>query len=568
LRKALGAQANGKPYIETVAKRGYYFAAKVREVRDDAASASATVDGLGTPTVPSPASPPRPARHGRARAHTLAYAALLAGVSVGVAYLGTRGNRAAAPAEAARRIRSMAVLPFRALREVKGDDYLGLGLADALITKLGNLRRIDVRPTGAVRRYAGPGQGSVTAGRELGVDAVLEGSFQQDGDRLRVTVQLVSVRDASPMWADTFDTRATDIFGVEDTISWQVARALLSEVSDEERRRLAKRHTTSPEAHQLYLMSRYFWNKRTDADHQKALEYAQRAIAIDPAYGLAYAALADSYALGSDAGANGGRDAAMHKAKAAALKALEIDDTLAEAHTSLAYVLMQYEWNWREAEHAFRRAIAISPGYATAHHWYAYLLTILGRHDSAIVEIRRAQELDPLSIIITTDTGEIHYWARRYDRAEEFARKALELDPDFMLAHRLLGWTLMQTGRNREALAALERARKLSGDRADILASLGVLYGRARESSRARQMLAALERAPDGSPYGLAMVHASLGETERALTWLDRAYQQRTALLMGVDPFLDPVRQEPRFVALVHRVGLRPPAGFADSTNR
>lgn len=572
LRKTLGAQANGKPYVETVPKRGYYFAAEVREVLEDAPAASASASNAhGAP--PLPAGQDRPARHGLARAHRLVYATLLVGVFIGAVYVGTRGNGTLGtppPNEAARPIRSIAVLPFKPLHEVQGDDYLGLGLADALITKLGNLRQIEVRPTGAVRRYTDFGQGAVAAGRELGVDAVLEGSFQRDGDKLRVTVQLVSVRDASPMWTQTFDTAWTDIFSVQDAISEQLARALALTLTAEEKQGLAKRHTTDPAAYDAYLKSRYFWNKRTAEGYKKAIEHANQAIARDPAYALAHAALADSYALlGSTPSDVLPRQEAMERARAAALRALALDDMLAEAHTSLAFVKMHYDWQWDEAELEFQRAIELDPGYATAHHWYAYCLVARRRYEASIAAIRRAHDLDPLSVIISSDVAEIYYFAGRYDDAIRQARQTLEMDPSFALARRVLGWSLQRQGKHDAAIEELQRAWSISElERAStgssgnefLLGALANAYATAGRHAEARKILREL-RPRTGRQFGwdqeVLMVYAALGETSRALGMLERSQRERYGLiLMAVDPRFDPLRGEQRFVDLLRRMGL------------
>jgi len=565
LRKTLGAQANGKPYVETVPKRGYYFAAEVREIREQAAGASADARAAPTgpsSTLPSPALPERPARHGLARAHRLVYATLLVGVFIGAVYVGTRANGTLGtppPNEAARPIRSIAVLPFKPLHEIKGDDYLGLGLADALITKLGNLRQIEVRPTGAVRRYTDFGQGSVAAGRELGVDAVLEGSFQQDGDKLRVTVQLVSVRHASPMWTQTFDTAWTDIFSVQDAISEQLARALALTLTAEEKQGLAKQYTQNARAHELYLRSRYFWNKRNAEAFLKAIEYARQAIAEDPSYALAYAGLADSYALlGSLPTDALPRGEAMARAKEAAHKALALDETLAEAHTSLAFVLMHYDWNWPESEREFRRAIELNPSYPTAHQWYAFHLTAQRRHDEAIAEIRRAQQLDPLSLIINTDRAEMYYYARRYDEAVAYARKTLEIEPDFPLAHNVLGWTLLQQGQYDTAIDEFRRAAQGGPEATHGVAYAFAASGRRAEARRVLREIERLSRQRYGLMLELAVPRAALGEADEAFEWLERAYSERDGglILLSAAPFWDPIRADPRFADLARRIGL------------
>jgi TolB-like protein len=266
-------------------------------------------------------------------------------------------------------VNSIAVLPFKPLGTEGSDEVLGLGMADALITKLSNLRKIVVRPTSAVLKYTGPGHDPLAVGRELSVDSVLDGKIQKLGDRVRVTVQLVRVRDGLPLWAEKFDEQFTSIFAVEDSISEQVTKALVLKLTGEEKKQLSKHYTESPEAYQLYLKGRYFWNKRAAEDLEKSIKFFEQAIGKDPNYALAYAGLADAYSVLANTPLPQ-RDA-MSKAKAAAMKALELDDTLAEAHTSLALVKMSYDWDWPGAEREFKRALELNPNYATAHHWYA-----------------------------------------------------------------------------------------------------------------------------------------------------------------------------------------------------
>ncbi|PYS67519.1 MAG: hypothetical protein DMF73_19155, partial [Acidobacteria bacterium] len=303
-------------------------------------------------------------------------------------------------------IKSIAVLPFRSLGANGGDEYLGLGIADALITRLGHIREISIRPTSAIQKYAAGDRDPGAIGRELNVDAVLDCRMQRSGDRIRVTAQLVSAKDGAALWTASFDEKDTESFALEDSISSQVALAIASNLSIDEKNLLAKLGTRNNEAYQSYLKGRYFWSKRTREGVLKAVEYFQEAIRLDPIYAQAYAGLADCYLVG---GAIPGTPA--DSAKIAALKALELDDTLAEAHTSVAYYEGAVDWNWSGAEAEFERALALNPSYSTAHHWHAYNLAAMGRLDKAIAEITRAQELDPLSLIINTDAGHILYLA-------------------------------------------------------------------------------------------------------------------------------------------------------------
>lgn len=326
-------------------------------------------------------------------------------------------------------VKSIAVLPFKSVGvEQDGDEYLRLGLTDSLITKLSNLKQIVVRPTNAVRKYEA--QDPLAAGRELGVDVVLDGNVQRIGQQIRVTVQLISVRDGKLLWGGKFDEKFTDIFSVQDAISEQAAHSLELKLSGEEKSLLAKRYTTNTDAHDAYVRGRFFWNRRTTADLKEAIKYFNEAVGKDPNYALAYAGLADAYSLLADYDGALPADA-YPKAKEAATKSLELDDELAQAHTSLSYVKMFYYHDWQGAQDGYRRAITLNPNYATARHWYSEYLSAMGRFDEAFVEARRAKEIDPLSPGINAQEVWILFYARRFDEAIERGRRIAEMNPEF-----------------------------------------------------------------------------------------------------------------------------------------
>jgi DNA-binding winged helix-turn-helix (wHTH) protein/TolB-like protein/Flp pilus assembly protein TadD len=578
LRKALGEDKNGNVYIETVPKRGYRFVANVREVGGEDADPEIerpTATQIITEEDEEPSRQDQASqktlagvtsRHTRKAASwirrpiSLVLSALLLGLVLASFYLWDPGKKT----ETAAGVKSIAVLPFKSIDGEGDNEHLGLGMTDAFINRLSNIRQIDVRPTRAILKYSGDGHDLLAAGRALGVDAVLDGSVWRAGDRVRVIVQLVRVRDGMPLWADKFDAKFTDIFSVQDSVSEQVAQALTLTLNVGERKQLAKRPTNNAEAYQAYLKGRYFWNKRSVENYQKAMEYFEQAIELDPQYAQAYAGLADAYALlGSMGNAFLPRREAMHRARAAAMKALEIDDTLAEAHTSLAFVKMQHDWDWPGAEREFKRAIELNPSYATAHHWYAYYLAAMGRHAEAIREIRRAQEIDPLSLIINTDVGEIFYYASRYDEAIEQCRKTIEMDTNFTLAHRVLAWAYEEKGMHAEAITELQKAVSISEDETNILASLGHVYAMSEKRDEARRVLNHLKKLSIQSyvpSSDIAIVYASLGEKDQAFAWLEKAYEDRSGslILLKVWPLMDPLRSDPRFADLVRRVGLAP----------
>src|ERR1044072_1462552 len=343
-------------------------------------------------------------------------------------------------------VRSIAVLPFKNLVGKTDDEFLGPGIADALIMRLSSIRRLKVRPTSAVLKYSDAIYDPLVIGRELNVDALLDGVYQRVGEQIRVSVQLVSVTNGLTLWATKFDDNFTNIFAIQDSISEHVVRSLALELSGEEHSQLAKSYTDNVEAFQLYIRGRYFSNQRTTEGIRKGLEYAQQAIAIDPTYAPAYVGLADSYnLLGAQHSALPPRES-FPTARAAALRALEIDEQLADAHASLAFLNCCFEWDWTTAEQNFLKAIALKPNYATAHHWYGELLITVARFDEGLVHLQTAQQLDPLSLAINADLAAAFYFARGYDRSENELEQLLDLNPNFIRALVLLARVLQQKG--------------------------------------------------------------------------------------------------------------------------
>jgi DNA-binding winged helix-turn-helix (wHTH) protein/TolB-like protein/Flp pilus assembly protein TadD len=534
LRKALDEGPTDRLYIETVPRRGYRFVADF------------TAGPAPVPQAPVPG-------ERRARPLALAAAALVLAAVAGVAW---RGLRATPPPP----IRSMAVLPFRSL--TNDGEFLGLGMADALITRLGRTSLL-VRSTGTVQKYAVAGLDPVTAGRDLQVDSVLEGSLQTSGDHVRTTVRLLRVADGSTLWAGTFDERLPDIFAVQDSISQRVVEALALQLTEAQRSGLTRRPTNDSEAYQLYLRGRFFWNKRTRDGFERGIAFFRQAVEKDPAYALAYAGLADSH-IGTTFYHYAAPHTAMPLAREAARKALQIDPALAEAYTSLAHVKTNYEWDWAEAERLSLKAIALEPDYPTAHQWYGiHCLAPLGRLDEAIAATRRAREIEPLSAVYNAFVGASLYFARRYDEAIDECRKTIELHPDFGVAHWYLGRAYLQTGRLPEALAELQKAVTLSGGSPLMKATLGVGHARAGDRAAATQTLRELEalRAEGyASAVDIAELHVAIGHAEGALRWLDQAAEERAfhLIYLKVWPELDPLRPDPRFQALVRRLGLPP----------
>ena len=457
--------------------------------------------------------------------------------------------------------RSIAVLPFKVLRvEEKSDEFLGMGMADAIITKLSNIHRIMVRPTSSILKYFDGEHNLLAAGQELNVGYVLDGRIQRAGDRVRVTVQLVRVRDGVPLWATKLDENFTDIFTVEDSISEQVAQALVPRMTGEELEMLHRRETDNADAYQAYLRGRYFWNKFTDEGFERAYESFREAIRLDPDYALAYVGIADYFNWSAIYGL-GAPVNCFPQAMTAAKTALELDEELADAHAALGFSILCYEWDGAAAEQRFKRALELNPNSASAHHWYSNLLAAQGRFPEAIKEILRTQELNPLSLMDKSMTGWIYYQARQYDNAVVELQKTLEMERNFGNAYMILGCVYEQMGRYDEAVEMLDRSLEFMTGSVIPLWMLGYTLARAGRRAEAHDALQRLEHISKDtyiSPYYFALIFVGLGEHDKAFEWLEKAYESRDEWLlwMGTEPKLDALRSDPRFAELLGRIGL------------
>lgn len=589
LRRVLGDTSDEPQYVQTVPKVGYRFVASVREIvardavvvelRDqssDLVIERHTVARIVTEEdeakdvrdlepVFEPAALLTTGKKERRISRTQRLALSIAGVllvSLTLALVYSRNLRKPRETNAAPLVRSLAVLPFKPIGTADDDEYLGLGMADALITKLSGIREINTRPTSAVRKYGAKDQDPVAAGRELGVEAVIEGSVQRLGDQVRVTVQLISVRDRAPVWAEKFDEPYTNIFAVQDRISEQVAQALRVSVSSAEKELLTKHYTENSEAYQLYLKGRYFWNKRTGDGLKKGISYFNEAVEKDPSYALAYAGLADSYSLLSDYNELPPKQA-YPQARKAVMRALELDEQLAEGHATLAFINTTYDWDWLGAEREYRRAIELNPNYETAHQWYAEYLSGMGRHEEALAEIRRAKEINPVSLIINAVEAWILYHARQYDAAIAQGQKVVEMDPNFAEVYEYLKRSYDQKGMFKEAISARQMRRRLGGFDAEMTPALReaatATSARVYWQKRLEQEMEESKRELN-TAFDMAEIYAQLGEKDRALTWLVKAYEERYFMMMylKVAPNLDPLRSDPRFADLLRRVGHTP----------
>jgi eukaryotic-like serine/threonine-protein kinase len=455
-------------------------------------------------------------------------------------------------------ITSIAVMPFSYGGSGGTEmEYLAEGMTESIINKLSQLSSLKkVIARSSVFHYKGKEIVPKVAGQELGVEAVLISKMYQRGDEFSINVELVKTADNSRIWGDQYKRKASEIFHVQDEISSSIADNLRLKLIGEELKRITKHYTESAEAYRAYVRGRFFWDKRTEEGLKAAIDYFQVAIGKDPKYALAYAGLADSYALLPEYSAFPAKEAS-EKTKAAAAKALEIDDALSEAHASLAEIKESWDWDWGSAEKEFKRAIELNPGYATAHHWYALLLMKLGRHDESLVEIKKAQELDPLSLIINANAGFILYNARRTDEAIEHYRKALEMDPSFGELHKYMGWAYAQKGLHEEALEETQKAIILSGRIPPYLSVLGYVYALSGKKNDALKIIDELKTVSDDK-YLIAEVYAGLGEKDQAFEYFQKACEGRSPWMphFKVDPKLDSLRSDPRFKVLLKRMKL------------
>jgi DNA-binding winged helix-turn-helix (wHTH) protein/TolB-like protein/Tfp pilus assembly protein PilF len=586
LRKAFGQNGDIDQFIETIPRIGYRFAADISEVEEPAQllkEEAATGNGSAHASERS-ADPGRGLHNGASTALLSAERevagnqdkrsifrrlnlpgitlTLLGCVLAGLAIYFQPDKPPGSPATSGQ-IKSLAVLPFKSLGPHAQDEYLGLGLADTLITQLSTMDQIAVRPLSAVQKYCDAGSyDPLVAGRDLRVDIVLEGYAQQEGDIVRVTMRLLRVSDGVALWSAKFDEKVRDIFTMQDLIARQVAQAPVLHLSEGEKQELlTTRHTDNREAYQLYLKGRYFWNKRTGPDLELGLSYFEQAIELDPSYARAYSGLADCYAVLSYFTTRPFTET-FPKAKAAAQKALELDSTLAEPHATLGLVL-HTSWDWVSAEKEYEKGLKLNPNYATAHQWYGFYLMSVGRLDDSVHELKRAQELDPVSIEINSDLGAVLTFAHRPDEGIEYFKAALEMDRAFIEAHAGLGLAYLLKGELAYAISELEQARTLSHDRPDVLGTLGYADAIAGKTVDATNILAELRTMPresSVSPCYFAEVLVGLGEKEEALDVLEAAVAQRDLGVSSLkaNPIFDPLRSEPRFQNLIIAIGLKP----------
>jgi TolB-like protein/DNA-binding winged helix-turn-helix (wHTH) protein/Tfp pilus assembly protein PilF len=577
LREALNDSSDNPRFIETLPRHGYRFVAPVEEIaasehekKEDAGSGSTPELSVAVPQsgptnifiAGNLESESKPKRIRSRRA--LVLGSLFGLLAIVILGMGLRFFRTASEANLSRnQIKSMVVLPFENLSGDKDQQYFTDGMTDELIAHLAKIRSLRVISRTSSMEYKGTHKTLSEIARDLNVDAVVEGTILRSGDRVRITAELVQVATDRHLWAETYESQLGDVLALQSQVASAIVNEIRVNLTPEEQQRLATTRSVSAESYEAYLKGRYYWNKRSQEGLTKAIEYFQLATEKDPHYALAFAGLADCYSIIGSAivGTVPSQDVAP-KAKAAALKALELDDTLAEAYTSLATVRFNYDWDWPGASQGFQRSIELNPSYATAYQRYSLYLMAMGKTKESLAQMTRARELDPLSISMNFSLGWRLYMARKYDQAIEQLQNTLEMDPNFALPRMVLGQAYEQKNAYPRALAELQKAVSISHDSPQMLGALGHAYGTSGNRSEAEKVLAQLmeqSKKQYVSPFYVAIVYAGLPENDKAVDWLEKAYKDRSNAIVfsKVDPQLDTLRSTPRFQSLLHRLALQ-----------
>jgi TolB-like protein/DNA-binding winged helix-turn-helix (wHTH) protein/Flp pilus assembly protein TadD len=559
LRKALQEGEGGSRYIETVPTRGYRFVAEVREFACASEPGILTDGTSGRTSSGESDGDVKPIHQHRFLRLTYAVGALTLSLAAAILAL-PAWNRLhnAAP----KTIQSLAVLPLQNLSGDPAQDYFADGMTEALITDMAKTSGLKVISRTSIMQYKDSRKKLPEIAQELGVDAIVEGSVLRSADRVRVTAQLVQGATDQHLWAETYERDLRDSVTLQDDVSRNIAMQIRKEIAPSSPRQLAALTAVTPQARDDYLKGRYFWNQRSEASYLKSIEYFQAAIAENPQYAEAYAGLADAYALLGSLPNSKTRQTAMPEAKETAMKALELDDSLAEAHTSLAFVEMHYDWKFEEAEQEFKRAIDLNPNYAIAYQWYALDLAALGRIDEAVTELKVAQQTDPLSAIINTDLAEMLYFERRYDDALLQARATIEMNPNFAHAHRILALIYDEKHQFPQAIAENKQAVELIGDDVWMWSDLATTYYLAGKKAEMHDCLkkvtdiVAAGTVPE--THGSAELYALMGKPDQAFKVLQSQYEHRNGglLLINYNPPFDSLKTDPRFRQLTQRIGL------------
>jgi TolB-like protein/DNA-binding winged helix-turn-helix (wHTH) protein/Flp pilus assembly protein TadD len=557
VRGALGDSADNPRFIETLPKRGYRFIADV-SISESEPPLVRPEAGLIEPAGPQV----QEASLGpRERAQWLnARTAIVLALILILALLVVLQFRWRSRLPTTGTIRSIAVLPLENLSGDAAQDYFADGMTDQLITDLAQISALRVISRTSAMTYKGAHKPLPEIAQELNVDAVVEGTVLRSGEQVRITAQLIQASADTHLWADSYEGNLRDTLVLQEKVAHAIADRIRIELTPGEQAGLKRSRVVDPDAYEDYLKGRYFWNKRTGDGLKKAIDYFKQAIAKDPNYAPAYSGLADSYALAGDwQYAVMTTKEALPEAKAAAMKALELDNTLSEAHTSLAFCLEGFDWDPETAESEFRRAIELSPGYATAHHWYAWHLALLGRKSDAVTEMRKAQNLDPLSLIINADLAELFLIEGSPSEAIDQSRKTIEMDSSFALAHNQLGQAYLEKHMFPEAISELQKAVQLSGGSPTCMANLARALAESGKRTEATALLNELKsRSSRGYPYAaeLASVYTALGDKTDAMASLEKGYEERFNPGLLLRPAFDPLRSDPAFKDFERRIGL------------
>jgi len=554
IRGALNDDADAPRYIETLPKRGYRFLATVEKLENPVQTAHPAVASQQIAAVPS--------THPKVKRLRLAVALVSVVLLISaLLYFAKISNRFPFRT-AAKSIRSVAVLPFDNFSRDPEQQYFADGMTEALIAELGQIRDLRVPSRTSVMLYKRAKKPLRQIAQELTVDALLEGSVTRSGDRVEITVQLLDGLRDQHLWGGTYDRDFRDVLALQHELARAITAELKISFSPQEQQHLKSSAPVNADAYAAYLHGRYYWYKRTIEGFQKSIQYYEQAVAADPNYAPAYAGLADAYALlGSSPNDGLPPYEAMPKAKAAAQKALQLDDGLAEAHASLAHINMVYDWNWTSAEKEFKQAIELNPNYAGAHEWYAEFLAARGRESEALSEMKRARDADPLLVLMHAAVAEALYYSRRYDDVISQCQQTLELDPDYPLAHFHLGRAYMGKNMYPEAIAEYQKAQASLGETPAILMAIGYANARAGDRAAARKALEEL-RAQSKRRYVPALyfaaIYTGLGDSDAGLLWLEKAYREHSEYLiyLNVDPMADTLRASPRFQAILRKIGI------------
>jgi TolB-like protein/DNA-binding winged helix-turn-helix (wHTH) protein/Flp pilus assembly protein TadD len=556
IREILGDSPENPRFIETVARRGYRFLADVTVVTGGEARSA------GEPIAPPGTSELVGSAHAGKSSRMRPGSAMLFGLGTALVLAASIAWMLFPRSLPAPAIRSLAVLPMENISGDTSQDYFADGMTDELITRLAQVSALRVISRTSVMSYKGARNSLPEIARALNVDAIVEGTVSRSGERVRINAQLIQASTGTYIWAHSYDEELQDALALQSKVARDIAEQIRVTLNPQEQAALVKSRPVNPDAYEAYLKGRYFWNKRTADGLKKAIEYFNHAIEADPAYAEAYSGLADSYALSGDweYGVLPPRDA-FARAGAAAKQALALDPSLAEAHTSLAFALDLYGWGWQAAEEEYRLAIKLNPGYATAHHWYAWHLIVMGQIGEGILELRKAESLDPLSLIIKADIADALCIAHRYDEAVQESGKTLEMDQGFAVAHYELGQALAQKRMYDEAIAAFQKAIELSGHNGAFDSNLGYVYAVSGRRDEATRIIRSLEKRQDQNPSAdanVALIYVALGDADQAMSWLNKAYEARFNPSILLRPGFDPLRSDTRFQDLMRRIGLPP----------